>query len=113
MIKGSISLLVKDGVIDVSSLKTFIPEDIVDKFFPSDRLAAGQSFKFVIGDTKVQMKWHSPDLLIRQQFPKSNSGRAWTAQIRVGKHWLLSNGKWSARKGVQKSSRAHIPVINR
>ncbi|WP_254369135.1 hypothetical protein [Pseudoalteromonas lipolytica] len=113
LIMGSLSMLVKDGAIDASVLKSFVPESIKNDFFPTDRVPAGQSFRFKVGDTKVHLKWHSPDLAMRQKYRTSNLGRVWTAQIKVGRHYLLTNGHWSARKGIQKSNRAHIPVFQR
>jgi len=108
IIQGSLSLLVKDGAIDASLLSTYVPDGLRNSFMPTDRVPAGQKFRFKIGDTKVSIKWHSPDLGLRKTMPRSNSARVWTAQIQVGKKFLMSNGSWTRK---QKSNRTHIPVI--
>lgn len=110
LIRGSISLLVNDGAIDLSSLQSYIPEKMRNSFGPTGRVPAGQKYKFKIGDTKVLIKWHSPDLKMRSTNHRSNSGRVWTTQIKVGNKYLMTNGSWTRK---QKSNRTHIPLIRK
>ncbi|MDO6477295.1 Ig-like domain-containing protein [Alteromonas sp. 1_MG-2023] len=108
MIMGSLSLLVKDGKINISELKSFIPNGIADTFDATARLPVGSKFKFFIGDHKVILRWHSPDKVAKQKFPNSASGNTWTAQIQVHNRHLMTNGEWT--KNNRKDA-THIPIV--
>lgn len=48
-------------------------------------------YKYVnkINGTKVEIKWHAPDLNAAEKFGNmSNSGSGWTAQIKIGNKLL-------------------------
>ncbi|GAB2907911.1 RHS repeat domain-containing protein [Rheinheimera gaetbuli] len=108
IIRGSLSLLVTDGKIDATMLRTFVPEHIRNTFGPTDDIPAGQKYKFNIGDTRVVIKWHSPQGIAKMNFPNPNSGNMWTAQVQVGNKFLTTDGKWVRQA---KRDDTHIPVI--
>lgn len=65
----------KGGRADLDVLKAMIPSDIPNTFAPSATISAGYKYSFDINGTKVEIKWHSPDVNAAQKYPNSNSGR--------------------------------------
>ncbi|WP_303085567.1 hypothetical protein [Moraxella sp.] len=96
----------KGGRADLGVLKAMIPSDTPNTFAPSATISAGYKYSFDINGTKVEIKWHSPDVNAAQKYPNSNSGREWTAQIKVGNKLLGSDGRFYRKP----SNITHIPL---
>lgn len=92
--------------IDINILKAMIPNDTPNTFVPSAAIADGYKYSFDVNGTKVEIKWHSPDANAAQKYPNSNSGREWTAQIKVGNKLLGGDGKFYRKP----SNITHIPL---
>jgi filamentous hemagglutinin len=83
-----------------------VPDGTPNTFKSSDTIANGSKFNFEVNGTKVEVKWHSPDANAAAKFPGSRSGSMWTAQIKIGKKLLGSDGNLYNKP----SDLTHIPV---
>jgi filamentous hemagglutinin len=83
-----------------------VPGGIPDTFKPSTTIPGGSKFKYEVNGTKVEIKWHAPDGVAAQKFPGSRSGAMWTAQIKIGKKLLGSDGRLYSKP----SDLTHIPI---
>ena len=115
---GSTSLTVYDtkfavkqslsgGKVSESSLKSLVPKGVPNTFKPSSTIKEGYKYNFTVNGTKMEVKWHSPDSNAAINYPGSNSGNVWTAQIRVGKK-LLGMDRQFYKKA---NNFTHIPLI--
>ncbi len=92
--------------ISLAKLKSIVPNNNSNKFVPSKNIKHGQKYQFTIHGQKVEVKFHSPDKNAAKKHSGSNSGKQWTAQIKVGNKLLGSNGNWF----VKPNNRTHIPI---
>jgi len=88
-------------------LKWLAPKGVKNTFVPSQRIADGYKYSFKIGNTAMELKWHSVDLMWKNVVG-SNAGAGWTAQIKVGHKLLTTLGTWRRN---YKNSLAHIPIF--
>ena len=95
-----------NGRIHINDLKKLVPPGTPDGFKPSATITDGSKFNYVLGQQKVEIKWHAPDSNAAAKFPGSNSGAGWTAQIKIGGKLLGQDGKLYRKPGNQ----THIPV---
>ncbi|MEX1223960.1 MAG: polymorphic toxin-type HINT domain-containing protein, partial [Pirellulales bacterium] len=82
----------RGGRVHVDDLKRMVPGGIPDTFKPSSTIPGGSKFKYEVNGAKVEIKWHAPDAVAAKKFPGSRSGSMWTAQIKIGKKLLGSDG---------------------
>lgn len=80
-----------------------IPEGTPNTFNPA---YGGEKYLFNINGTKIQLKWHTPEFGGNAPLG-SNSSLFNTAQISVGKKFLLQNGQFSKNYLLNE---AHIPL---
>lgn len=100
-------LLLKGGRTSEVILKRFIPSGTKNTFVPSVNIKSGFKYQFKIGKVDIEIKWHSPDLRAAKNFPGSNSGSMWTAQIKINNKFLLgTDGKLHSKP----SNITHIPI---
>lgn len=85
--------LLKDGKIFAKDFKSLIPKNVKNTWKPSERTTLGAKYKFKVNEINVEFKIHSPDKGARIKHPSSNSGSQWTAQIKIGKKLLGTDGK--------------------
>lgn len=95
------------GRINESDLRKLVPQGATDIFVSSESIRQGYKYEFYANGTKVQIKWHSPDQQAALKYPNSNSGRMWTAQIKVGNKYLGSDGNFYRNP---QQNITHIPV---
>jgi hypothetical protein len=98
--------LIDNGRINADKLLAFVPGSTVDSFLSSSSIADGFKFKYEVNGTKMEVKWHSPDLVANSKFPGSNSGTGWTAQIKIGNKLIGSDGYLYSKP----SNITHIPL---
>jgi RHS repeat-associated protein len=101
-----VNKIVKNGTVNESTLKSFVPSGSTNTFVPSENIKSGYKYDFNFNGTTVQIKWHSPDANAALKFPGSNSGKMWTAQIQIGNKLLGSDGKMYSKP----NNLTHIPV---
>lgn len=101
------------STIKEDDLRSLIPTGINDSWEQDwSNIQFGFKYRFTLDDgTTVLLKWHSADPDAAIKWPDGNSGKGWTAQIRVGCRllccepgkpfsWLRRADKWT-----------HIPLI--
>jgi filamentous hemagglutinin len=98
--------ILKGGRVHVNDLKRMVPGGIPNTFTPSTTIPGGSKFKYEVNGTKVEIKWHAPDAVAARKFPGSRSGAMWTAQIKIGKKLLGSDGRLYNKP----SDLTHIPI---
>ena len=87
-------------------LRSIIPKGTPNTFVPTKTIRAGYKYKFNINGKTMEIKWHSEDLNAAIQYPGSNSGAGWTAQIKVGNKLLGQDGMFYRRA----RNSTHIPL---
>lgn len=90
-------------------LYSLIPEGVENSWNSNlSNIAEGFKYKFHLADGKsVTVKWHSKDPDAAQKHHECNSGKMWTAQIRVGNRLLqYGDSKWSRKA----RNETHIPL---
>jgi len=81
--------LVREGKTTTDALKSMVPKGSINQFKPSPTISEGYKYVSKINGTRVEIKWHAPDLNAAAKFGNmSNSGNGWTAQIKVGNRLL-------------------------
>jgi RHS repeat-associated protein len=98
--------LLKNGKISLHLAKGFVPKKSPNLFKASDSIQYSQKYCFKTNGTKIEFKFHSPDSKTAIKYPTSNSGSSWTAQIRIGKKLLGSDGKFYNKP----NNKTHIPI---
>jgi RHS repeat-associated protein len=108
LLSGNVGkLLLRSGKTNASVLRRFIPSGAKNTFKPSGTIKSGFKYQFKVGNTKVEFKWHSPDLNAKKLYPGSNSGNMWTAQIKIKNKFLGSDGNFYRNN---KTDLTHIPI---
>lgn len=112
LFKAAAEQLLIDGnnTLSVIKLYTLIPVSTKNSW-KSDwsNISWGFKYHFYLADGKsVTVKWHSEDPDAACEFSGCNSGKMWTAQIRVGNRLLEygDNPKWVRCA----SNETHIPL---
>ncbi|WP_339276206.1 polymorphic toxin type 30 domain-containing protein [Paenibacillus sp. FSL W8-0426] len=101
------------GRINESYLKGLVPPEGVNKFKPDPGIIEeGFKYNFLYENKKIEIKWHSPQqnlqgILTEEELLTSNSYNGWTAQIKIGKKYLGTDGNLY-RNNQQNIT--HIPV---
>ena len=98
--------LLDGGTVSEKSLRNIIPRDTPNTFIPSDSIAEGYKYSFNINGTRMEIKWHSPDLNALAKYSECNSGNGWTAQIKVGKKLMTQGGRFVKNP----TNYTHIPM---
>jgi len=99
--------LIDNGNITESSLRSMVRHGAENEFIPSRTISEGYKYNFEINGTKLEVKWHSPDLNAKKLYPDSNSGNQWTAQIKVDGKLLGQDAKFHT---PPPDNSTHIPV---
>jgi len=94
------------GRVHVDALRRLVPHGSQNLFKPSPSITAGSKYQYTVNGIKVEIKWHAPDAIAASKFPGSTSGRAWTAQIKIGNKLLGIDG----RLYLKPQDITHIPV---
>lgn len=76
--KFAANQMLTNGKVSVSKLKSMPPNSAVNRFNPSATIANGYKYNHTINGTKIEIKWHAPDINVAAKFPGSNSGSGWT-----------------------------------
>lgn len=101
------------GKVNESYLKGLVPPGGVNKFRPDPGIIEeGFKYNFLHENKKIEIKWHSPQqnlrgILTEEELLTSNSYNGWTAQIKIGKKYLGTDG------GLYRNNQqniTHIPV---
>ncbi|WP_338591173.1 WXG100 family type VII secretion target [Paenibacillus sp. Y5S-9] len=101
------------GKINESYLKGLVPPEGVNKFRPDPGIIEeGFKYNFLYENKKIEVKWHSPQqnlrgILTEEELLTSNSFNGWSAQIKIGKKYLGSDG--SLYRNNQQNI-THIPI---
>lgn len=101
------------GKINESYLKGLVPPGGVNKFRPDPGIIEeGFKYNFLYENKKIEVKWHSPQqnlrgILTEEELLTSNSFNGWSAQIKIGKKYLGSDG--SLYRNNQQNI-THIPI---
>jgi hypothetical protein len=101
------------GRINESQLKAWVPPLSTNRFKPDPGIIDnGFKHNFIYNGTKVEIKWHSPQLdldstLTPAELAMSNSYNGWTAQIKIGRKYLGSDGNLYRNN---RQNITHIPV---
>lgn len=98
--------ILSDGKTTETALKSLVPMDIPNTFKPSSTIEDGYKYIFNVNDTKMQVKWHFPDLDAKIKYPGCNSGDGWTAQVKIGNRYLNQAGDFVKRT----DNSTHIPI---
>jgi RHS repeat-associated protein len=101
---ASVSSMVATGSFNQSTLKSLIPGNMANSFYPTQRIAEGYKYDLNFSGLNIQIKWHSPD----SGAPAgSNSANMWTAQIKIGNRYLGTDGGLHTNN---RTNETHIPV---
>jgi len=101
------------GKINESYLKGLVPPGGVNKFRPDPGIIEeGFKYNFLYENKKIEVKWHSPQqnlrgILTEEELLTSNSFNGWSAQIKIGKKYLGTDG--SLYRNNQQNI-THIPI---
>jgi RHS repeat-associated protein len=98
--------MLKNAKIPTRNLEGMVPKGTPNTFKPSPTIEEGFKYNYKINDTKVEIKWHSPDAEAALKYPNSNSGNGWTAQIKIGNRLLRQDGMFQKKA----DNITHIPV---
>lgn len=106
------SKLLSNGKISEFVLKNIIPPGAKNTFGATERIAEGYKYDLqmsnIWGRTKhIQIKWHSADAKWVGN-ALANSGKGWTAQIKVGNKYLTTLGNLTKNN---RQNITHIPII--
>ncbi len=92
-----------EGTYDFNAIKSMIPKETPNSFKPSENISTGEKYIFKINDTKVNLKWHSPDAKAPLG---SNSATTNTAQIKIDNKLFNSEGLFQ----IKPDNSTHIPL---
>jgi filamentous hemagglutinin len=98
--------LLSGGSLKVQDLMDIVPTGTDNTFIPSKTIVDGYKYSFSYNGVRYEVKIHSPDAVAASKFPGSNSGKQWTAQVKVNNKLLGSDGKYYNKP----SDLTHIPV---
>lgn len=98
--------LVHKGTVSESLLKWLTPKGVKNTFKPSADISCGYKYTFRVNGTRVELKWHAPDLAAAIKYPNGSSGFMWTAQLQFRKKLLSTIG--TLEKNVDDIT--HIPI---
>ncbi|MBR1930228.1 MAG: hypothetical protein IJ833_01960 [Lachnospiraceae bacterium] len=98
--------LLVDGETSEEQLRSIIPQGIPNTFVPTETISEGYKYNFKINGKKIEIKWHSEDLNAASNYPGSNSGSGWTAQIKIGNKLLGQDGNFYRKA----RNVTHIPL---
>jgi hypothetical protein len=96
------------GYFDFDKVRVMIPEGTPNTFEGGATIGNGEKYLFDFNGSSVELKWHTPDANAAIKFPGSNSGKTNTAQIKVDKELLNTNGTFTPVKKADNST--HIPL---
>lgn len=99
----AVSQGLENGGFNFNNIRSMIPEGTPNTFKPA---YGDEKYLFKINDTKIQLKWHTPEFAGNAPFG-SNASLFNTAQIKVGNKYLMQFGGFS-RNGY--SNFIHIPL---
>ncbi|MFS0858210.1 WXG100 family type VII secretion target [Paenibacillus taichungensis] len=105
--------VLNDGKINESYLKGLVPPGGFNKFRPDPGIIEeGFKYNFLHENKKIEVKWHSPQqnlqgILTEEELLTSNSYNGWSAQIKIGKKYLGTDG--SLYRNNQQNI-THIPI---
>ncbi|WP_245233414.1 WXG100 family type VII secretion target [Paenibacillus maysiensis] len=105
--------VIENGKISEHQLQSWVPSGASNNFRPDPGIIeSGYKYNFNYNGTKVEIKWHSPQLnlsskLSPSELATSNSYNGWSAQIKIGRKYLGTDGNMY-RNNQQNIT--HIPV---
>ncbi|SCY34294.1 WXG100 family type VII secretion target [Paenibacillus polysaccharolyticus] len=114
--EGNLSIdegVLSGGKIKESYLKSLVPPKGINKFRADPGvIEEGFKYNFIHENKRIEIKWHSPQQNLRDILPEedlltSNSYNGWSAQIKIGKKYLGTDGQLY-RNNQQNIT--HIPV---
>ena len=101
------------GKLNESYLRGLVPPGGINRFRPDPGIIEeGFKYNFLYENKKIEIKWHSPQqnlrgVLTEEELLTSNSYNGWTAQIKIGKKYLGTDGNLY-RNNQQNIT--HIPI---
>ena len=105
--------VIENGKISEHQLQSWVPSGASNNFRPDPGIIeCGYKYNFNYNGTKVEIKWHSPQLnlsskLSPSELATSNSYNGWSTQIKIGRKYLGTDGNLY-RNNQQNIT--HIPV---